>query len=119
MLAMRTVRYLTTIALSVSFVSPILAETVDVKYRGAVDLKPFECSEISRSSFITRVCYDHVNQYMLIRLNSTYYHYCELPTDVLTDFMAAPSMGSFYNQRIKGNGSDGPFDCRRHKVPSY
>jgi hypothetical protein len=27
-------------------------------------------------------------------------------------FVAAPSMGQFYNQKIKGTGSDGPFDCR-------
>jgi len=99
--------------------SALCAESVDVKYRGAVDLKPFDCSEISRSSFITRVCYDPSKQYMLIRLNQTYYHYCELPLAVLKEFMAAPSMGTFYNQRIKGSGKDGPFDCRTHKVPVY
>jgi hypothetical protein len=44
------------------------AETVDVKYRGIVDLKPFACSETSRRSFIRRVSYDRANQYMLIKL---------------------------------------------------
>jgi hypothetical protein len=55
------------------------AETVDVKYRGPVDLKTFECRDIDRSSFIQRVCYDKGQSYMLISLNGTYYHYCELP----------------------------------------
>jgi hypothetical protein len=95
------------------------AETVDVKYRGIVDLKPFACSEISQSSFIRRVCYDRANQYMLIKLNQTYYHYCELPPTILEQFMAASSMGQYYNQNIKGWGGDGPFDCRTHRVPSY
>jgi hypothetical protein len=94
------------------------AESVEVKYRGVVDLAPFACSDVSRSSFIKRVCYDRASQYMLIRLNSTYYHYCELPPATLDEFVTAPSMGQYFNQRIKGTGADGSFDCRTHKVPT-
>jgi hypothetical protein len=32
-----------------------LCETVDVKYRGAVNLASFSCSDVERSSFIKRV----------------------------------------------------------------
>jgi hypothetical protein len=95
------------------------AESVYVKYRGDVDLRPFRCSDISRSSFVNRVCYDQRNQYMLISLNGTFYHYCELSPTTFDAFMAAPSMGQFYNQNIKGWGNDGPYDCRTHKVPQY
>ena len=95
------------------------AETVDVKYRGIVDLKPFVCTDITRSSFIQRVCYDKAQSYMLIDLRGTYYHYCELPAAILEAFMAAPSMGQFFNQNIKGSGSDGPYDCRTHRIPTY
>jgi hypothetical protein len=31
----------------------VRSETVDVKYRGPVDLKTFECRDINRSSFIS------------------------------------------------------------------
>jgi hypothetical protein len=31
----------------------------------------------------------------------------------------APSMGQFYYQNIKGSGSDSPYDCRTHRIPSY
>lgn len=95
------------------------AETVDVKYRGAVELKPFQCHDISRSSFIKRVCYDRLNQYMIIQLNSVYYHYCELPKSTLDALLAAPSMGQYFNGNIKGSGKDGPYDCRTHRVPKY
>lgn len=95
------------------------AETVDVKYRGPVDLKPFTCQDIARSSFINRVCYDAPNQYMVILLQATYYHYCELPKATLDAFMSAPSMGQYFNASIKGSGKDGPYDCRTHKVPNY
>lgn len=106
-----------TLALLIS--TPASTETVDVKYRGVVDLKPFICTETPRSSFIRRVCYDKTQSYMLINLKGTYYHYCELPVATFDAFMVAPSMGQFYNQKIKGSGSDGPFDCRTHRVPGY
>jgi hypothetical protein len=95
------------------------AETVNVKYRGIVDLEPFACTDTPRSSFIQRVCYDKAQSYMLINLRGTYYHYCELPPATFEEFLAAPSMGQFYNQNIKSSGSDGPFDCRTHRVPGY
>ena len=95
------------------------SETVDVKYRGLVDLKTFECRDINRSSFIQRVCYDKPQSYMVISLKGTYYHYCELPPATFDAFMGAPSMGQFYNQNIKGTGQDGPYDCRTHRVPNY
>lgn len=99
--------------------APVSSETVDVKYRGAVDLAPFTCADTPRSSFIQRVCYDKAQSYMLINLRGTYYHYCELPSAAFDAFMTAPSMGQFYNHRIRGSGSDGPYDCRTHRVPSY
>jgi hypothetical protein len=106
-------------ALAVLIATPVSSETVDVKYRGMVDLKPFACTDTPRSSFIQRVCYDKDQSYMLINLRGTYYHYCELPAATFDAFVSAPSMGQFYNQRIKGTGSDGPFDCRTHQVPRY
>src|SRR5262245_27268113 len=113
------VRMMSVLILGSLFATPIRAEAVDVKYRGTVDLKPFACTDTPRSSFIQRVCYDKAQSYMLISLRGTYYHYCELPAATLDAFLAAPSMGQFYNQRIKGTGSDGPFDCRTHRVPTY
>ena len=90
------------------------AESVYVKYRGEVDLKNFECTDTARSSFIRRVCYDSHEQYMVISLNGTFYHYCEIDPDTVSSLVNAASMGRFYNASIKGN-----FDCRIHRVPQY
>ena len=90
------------------------SESVDVKYRGMVNLAPFSCSDVERSSFIKRVCYDASNQYMLISLNGTYYHYCAIDADTVSSLLSAPSMGRFFNSEIKGR-----FDCRVNRVPSY
>lgn len=97
----------------------VTAESVDVKYRGSVDLTPFVCTDTPRSSFIGRVCYDDKNQYMIVKLQNVYYHYCELPKAKFVEFTGASSMGQYFNQNIKGSGSDGTFDCRTHRVPKY
>ncbi len=106
-------------AIAVIISTPVSSETVSVKYRGTVDLAPFACTDTTQSSFIQRVCYDKKQSYMLISLRGVYYHYCELPPATFDAFLTAPSMGQFYNQNIRGSGSDGPFDCRTHRVPTY
>jgi hypothetical protein len=90
------------------------AETVDVKYRGFVNLSTFDCSDVTRSSFIKRVCFDKAKSYMLIRLKDTYYHYCNIPESAVTALMAADSMGRFFNAQVKGN-----YDCRVNLPPNY
>ena len=94
--------------------SKVRSESVAVKYNGLVDLKPFDCQDVSRSSFIKRVCYDRSNEYMLINLNGTYYHYCEIDNATVVALLSAQSMGRFFNSAVKGQ-----FDCRTHKVPRY
>ena len=93
---------------------PVVPEVVTVKYRGPVSLAPFNCDAITRSSFIERVCYDAANSYMLIDLSGTWYHYCEIDADTVSNLIAADPMGQFYNQSIKGR-----FDCRARRVPHY
>ncbi len=97
-----------------TFSGSATAETVYVKYRGSVDLAPFECEWISRSSVVKRLCYDSKEQYVIVNLKGTYYHYCEVPIRVVANWRQAVSMGRYYNAQIKGR-----FDCRIFHVPSY
>lgn len=91
-----------------------VAETVYVKYRGPVDLAPFKCSWIFRSSLVNRLCYDPKEQYVIVKLQKTYYHYCEVPPGVVDAWTNADSMGRFYRANMRGN-----YDCRVHYVPPY
>jgi hypothetical protein len=113
---MRPVMFAATMFACALFAASSLAraESVYVKYRGAVDLKPFDCTDVARSSFINRVCYDRRNEYMLIALNGTFYHYCEIDAGTVSSLLNAPSMGQFYNRSVNGY-----FDCRSHQVPAY
>ena len=97
------------------------AESIDVRYLGPVNLKPFICQDITRSSLIERVCYDETNQHMVVRRNAVYDQYCELPKDVVDAFLNAPSMGQYFNANIAGTGKyglykSGPYDCRTRKA---
>jgi hypothetical protein len=89
-------------------------QTVYVKYRGPVNLAPFACEAITRSSFIENICYDAKNTYMLIDLNGAWYHYCEIDQGTVSSLLKAESMGRFFNAPIKGR-----FDCHTHRVPAY
>jgi hypothetical protein len=95
------------------------AETIAVKYWGDLNLAPFTCTDVTRSSFINRACYDKAEQFLVVQLRGTYYAYCEMPAATYRSFLDAPSMGRFYNANIRGSGSDGPFDCRTHRKPGY
>lgn len=85
-----------------------------MKYRGSVDLAPFTCQWINRSSLIKRLCYDFRERYVLVDLAGTYYHYCEVPGNIVDAWHAAESMGRYYSANVKGR-----FDCRHLRMPIY
>jgi hypothetical protein len=63
---------------------------------------------------VKRLCYDPRERYVIVNLTGTYYHYCEVPADVISGWKQAESMGQFYNTQVKGH-----FDCRVLHVPAY
>ncbi len=90
---------------------------VNIKYRDdAVDTNNglFEYLNIKESSFVREAWYDKSNKYMIIKLDSTYYHYCGLPLSTWKSFKQSSSYGTFYTSTIKGN-----FDCRYNFEPKY
>lgn len=93
------------------------AETVEVKYHGLVSLDAFACEDVRESSDVSRVCYDRAERYMVIRLKTTYYHYCEMGAATVKGLQNASSKRQFFETRIRGSGEDGPFDCRTHPIP--
>ena len=54
---------------------------------------------------------------MLIRLKTTYYHYSEIDAVTVRSLQAASSKRQYFEDRIRGSGKDGPFDCRTHPIP--
>lgn len=94
-----------------------MAQTVQVNYHGAVSLDAFTSADVSESSDVSRVCYDKAERYMVIRLKTTYYHYCEIDDATVQGLHTAGSKRQYFENRIRGNGPNGPFDCRTHPIP--
>jgi hypothetical protein len=92
------------------------AETVDVQNRGAVDLTPFVCQDITRSSVVSRVCYDGATRTMIVQLNSIYSQYCGVPESVRDSFLDASSMGRYYKTNITASATDSPYRCAAEKL---
>lgn len=90
------------------------AECVEVKYRGAIPIKTFDCRTVTDSSLVNSMCYDQAAAYMLIELAGTYYHYCLIEPVTVERLLEAPSKDQFYHQNIRGN-----YDCRIHPAPPY
>jgi len=89
---------------------------VTIKYRNdkvnisASNFEPLDKSD----STVKGAWYDSGNEYMVIKLNGTYYHYCGMPSSAWSGLKAASSLYSYYQDDIKGN-----FDCRENPVPRY
>jgi hypothetical protein len=114
-------RLLALIAVILLLATPATAEEACVKYHKCVPLDQFRCDDISRSSLIYRVCYAEPKRYMIVWLGKAHtpYHYCEIGPEVVAEFMAAPSMGIYFNKKIAGTTrKNGPFDCREHPIPT-
>ncbi|WP_415406985.1 KTSC domain-containing protein [Sulfurovum sp. CS9] len=92
------------------------ANNIYVKYRGSVDVDNghFQKINLKNSSLVKNIYYDESNKYLLVRLKNTYYHYCSIPSSIVTQWQQSPSLGRYYNHNIKGN-----YDCRVNPVPSY
>lgn len=82
------------------------AESVEAAYFGRIDLTLYSCRNVTRSSFIQRVCHNRITGSLLMNLRGTYYLYCGVPGRVVEEMLDAPSMGSYYNNVIKG-----PYRC--------
>ena len=91
--------------------TPVVSESIDVGDRGSVDLNGFECRDITRSSIVQRVCYHRVQRHLIVAVKGAYDRYCELPAETFDALMGAPSMGQFFNRRIKA-APGAAFACR-------
>jgi len=87
------------------------AETINVEGRGALDLTPFVCQDITRSSLVSRVCYDAANGTMIVQVKTVYLQYCDVSEAAREGFLNAASMGRYYNASIKGEGMAAHYQC--------
>ena len=102
--------------LIISITVSLYSKDIYVKYRGYinVDNGNFEHIDISYSSLVKDIFYDKENEYLLVKLNSTYYHYCGVIQPITESWFKSSSLGRYYLQNIKGK-----YDCRVFPMPKY
>lgn len=89
---------------------------VKIKYRDDkvnISASNFESLDKSDSN-VKGAWYDSSNEYMVIKLSGTYYHYCGMPSSAWGGFKTTSSPYEYYQDSIKGN-----FDCRENPIPRY
>src|SRR5947209_8671709 len=79
------------------------AETVHLQNGDAVDLTPYACQDITRSTIINRVCYDAAKRTIIVQANALYSQYCGVPETMRDALLNAPSMGQYYNVNLSGS----------------
>lgn len=89
---------------------------VKIKYRDdKVNISASNFDPLDKSdSTVKGAWYDNGNEYMVIKLSGTYYHYCGMPSSTWSGFKSTSSLYEYYQDSIKGN-----FDCRVNPVPRY
>ncbi len=90
---------------------------IQIKYRNTpVDVgnKRFETLDTLGDTVVRIAYYDIENQYMIIKLNYTYYNYCGMPLSVWSSFKSTNTFESYYKDFIKGK-----YDCRLIPAPEY
>jgi len=92
------------------------AREINVKYRNSpVDVSQnFIEVDLKHSSLVKEIFYDTNNSYLLVRLKKTFYHYCGISQQQVSNWSKADSVGRFYLKYIKGN-----YSCIGQNIPNY
>lgn len=98
------------IAMTLTLLMPGVALAQGICPNGeCLDEGRFECAKVTRSSFIQRICYDDLRNYLVVTIRGQDYGYCDISGEMMDAFEGAASMGRYFNQRIKDNEC-GPMD---------
>lgn len=80
-----------------------LNKVVNIKYGDSINISQWEALDTSKSSFVEGAWYDKNSSQTVIKLNGSYYKYCNFPTNIWKNFKSSESFGNYYNSNIKGN----------------
>lgn len=93
------------------------AGSIKVKYRNdkvPVGGDSFESLGATSDSTVKNAWYDSHEEYLVVRLGSTNYHYCEVPEDVWDGLKGADAKYTYYQDYLRSN-----YDCRTYRLPAY
>jgi hypothetical protein len=76
-------------------------EVVGVRGFADVDLSSFDCTSISESRLLHRVCYDEAHRYLIAQIGDEYYESCDVGSKTIDGLMDSEHVVAYHNQRIR------------------
>lgn len=77
------------------------AESVTVKGAGDVNLSAFDCTAITESRLLHRVCYNEAHHYLVAQIGSDYYDSCNVSPKAVDGLMDSDHVVAYYNQHLR------------------
>jgi hypothetical protein len=72
------------------------AEVVGVKNAGDVDLSALDCTAISESKLLHRVCYDETHHYLVAQIGADYYDSCNVGPKAVDGLFDSEHVVAYY-----------------------
>ncbi len=79
------------------------AETIQVKYLGKSDISSYKCVNIKPGADVRRICFNKDKKHLIVKLDKTYYKYCNMTEDAVTKWISASVLSEHYRNFIQTN----------------
>lgn len=79
------------------------AETIQVKYLGKLDISNYKCLNIKPDADVRRICFKKDKKHLIVKLDKTYYNYCNVTQDAVTKWISASDLSEHYRNFIQTN----------------
>ena len=87
--------------------------TAPVRGRTDADLSAFDCTQITESRLLTRVCYDAEHRIALAEIDGQYYAHCHVDASAIDELPSAESVPTFYLTEIRAG-----HNCKKGELPT-
>lgn len=102
------------------FAAVLIAATVffesrmtPVRGRADADLSAFDCTQITESRLLRRICYDAAHRTVLAEIDGRYYAHCNVDAATIDALPQAEGAPSFYLTEIRAGHK-----CRKGELPA-
>ena len=96
------------------FLVPLAAQAASIRLKsgGNINLSAFDCTPVTESQLLHRVCYNEAHHYLIAQIGSEYYDNCDVGPKTVDGLMDSNHGVAFYNQHIRA-GHKCTSDLRR------
>lgn len=77
------------------------SRTAPVRGRTDADLSAFDCTQVTQSRLLNRICYDAAHRIALAEIDGRYYAHCNVAPETIDALQEAESMPRFYLSEIR------------------